>query len=62
MGEFTSGYGLALFSEIGLLISMIAFIAMAVRIWLRRNKDAYESAAALPLDDDMPTTGHEDRP
>jgi cytochrome c oxidase cbb3-type subunit IV len=36
------------------LILLAAFIALTIWVWSRRNQSAFEAAARLPLDDDMP--------
>ncbi len=48
--------GLSRYAEVGLVLFMIAFVAIAVRTcWPGRQREM-DAAARLPLDDDLPGT------
>lgn len=47
-----SGVDLALFSEIGLVISLIVFAMIVLRTFSRRSTREQEEASRLPLEDD----------
>ena len=52
--------GLTLFAEVGLVISLVAFLGVVICTYLRRNRRAQDEAARLPLADDAPLRQHED--
>ncbi len=52
LGDVMGGSGLSLFAEIGLLVAIAAFAAVAASLCLRRNRATYERARRLPLEDD----------
>ena len=57
--DVMSGFGLQLFAELGLVLFGGAFLAIAVTTFLRRNREPFERARFLPLDDEPggPLTG-----
>jgi len=57
--DVMSGFGLQLFAEAGLVLFGAAFLAIAVTTFLRRNREHFERARFLPLEDEpaAPPTG-----
>jgi cbb3-type cytochrome oxidase subunit 3 len=57
--DVMSGFGLHLFAELGLVLFGGAFLAIAVTTFLRRNREPFERARFLPLEDEpgTPPTG-----
>ena len=53
--DVMSGFGLHLFAEAGLVLFGAAFLAIAVTTFLRRNREHFERARLLPLEDDGDT-------
>lgn len=51
--------GLAVFSEAGLILSLIAFLAVAISIFRGRRREAHERARLLPMDDGAPASAKE---
>ena len=58
----TPGSALVLFSELGLVISLIAFTALSIRTFSRRHRADQDRARMLPLEEDRPARRHEDTP
>jgi len=52
LGDIMGGSGLHLFAEVALLLFSGAFVAVGVSMLLRRNRDAFERARHMPLDED----------
>ncbi|MBI2529078.1 MAG: hypothetical protein HYV93_24220 [Candidatus Rokubacteria bacterium] len=52
LADVMGGTGLQLFAEVGLLLSVGAFLAVGVSTFLCRNRDALERARHLPLERD----------
>lgn len=50
--DVMSGFGLYLFAEAGLVLFGAAFLAITVTTFLRRNREHFERASLLPLEDD----------
>lgn len=50
--DVMSGFGLHVFAEAGLVLFGAAFVAIAVTTFLRRNREHFEHASLLPLEDD----------
>ncbi len=50
--DVMSGFGLQLFAELGLVLFGGAFFAIAVTTFLRRNREHFERARFLPLEDE----------
>jgi len=50
--DVMSGFGLHLFAEAGLILFGAAFVAIAVTTFLRRNREHFERARFLPLEDE----------
>ena len=50
--DVMSGFGLQLFAEAGLVLFGAAFLAIAVTTCLRRNREHFERARFLPLEDE----------
>jgi len=50
--DVMSGFGLHLFAEAGLVLFGAAFLAIVVTTFLRRNRERFERARLLPLEDD----------
>ncbi|MBI1728362.1 MAG: cbb3-type cytochrome c oxidase subunit 3 [Candidatus Rokubacteria bacterium] len=57
--DVMSGFGLQIFAETGLVLFGAAFFAIAVTTFLRRNREHFERARFLPLEDEpgSPLTG-----
>jgi len=57
--DVMSGFGLQLFAELGLVLFGGAFVAIVVTTFLRRNRETFERARFLPLEDEpgTPLTG-----
>jgi cbb3-type cytochrome oxidase subunit 3 len=53
--DVMSGFGLHLFAEAGLVLFGAAFLAIVVTTFLRRNREHFERARLLPLEDDAGT-------
>jgi len=49
--DVMSGLGLHLFAEAGLVLFGAAFLAIVVTTFLRRNREHFERARFLPLED-----------
>jgi cbb3-type cytochrome oxidase subunit 3 len=50
--DVMSGFGLHLYAEGGLVLFGAAFLAIAVTTFLRRNREHFERARFLPLEDE----------
>jgi cbb3-type cytochrome oxidase subunit 3 len=50
--DVMSGFGLQLFAETGFVLFGAAFLAIAVTTFLRRNREHFERARFLPLEDE----------
>ena len=50
--DVMSGFGLQVFAEAGLALFGAAFLAIAVTTFLRRNREGFERARFLPLEDE----------
>jgi cbb3-type cytochrome oxidase subunit 3 len=59
--DVMSGFGLQHFAELGLVLFGGAFLAIVVTTFLRRNREHFERARFLPLEDEpgAPLTGGE---
>jgi cbb3-type cytochrome oxidase subunit 3 len=57
--DVMSAFGLHLFAEAGLVLFGAAFLAIGVTTFLRRNREHFERARFLPLEDEpgAPLTG-----
>jgi cbb3-type cytochrome oxidase subunit 3 len=51
LSDIMSNAGLSGYAEIALLLFMIAFAAIAIRIFLPSRKREFDRAGRLPLDD-----------
>jgi cbb3-type cytochrome oxidase subunit 3 len=62
--DVMSGFGLHLFAEAGLVLFGAAFLAIVVTTFLRRNREHFERARFLPLEDEpgAPLAGRESDP
>ena len=54
--DIMSGANLAVYPEIGLLIFLAVFAAIAVRVYRRSRGEEYARWAAMPLDDGAAAT------
>lgn len=54
LSDVVSHAGMARYAEIALIIALISFAAIVVWVFARRNKERYERAKMMPLDDDQP--------
>ena len=54
--DVMSGFGLQLFAEAGLVLFGSAFLAIAVTTFLRRDREHFERARYLPLEDEPGAT------
>jgi len=50
--DVMSGFALQVFPEVGLVLFGAAFLAIAVTLFLRRNRTYFERARFLPLEDE----------
>ena len=50
--DVMSGFGLQLFAEAGLVLFGAAFVAIAAFTFLGRNREHFERARSLPLEDE----------
>ncbi len=57
LSDLMSGSGLTGFAEWGLIVSILAFLAIVVWTFLKRNRAAQEEMRQLPLDDDSAPAG-----
>jgi cbb3-type cytochrome oxidase subunit 3 len=57
--DVMSGFGLHRFAEAGLVLFGVAFLAIVVTTFLRRNREHFERARFLPLEKEpaAPLTG-----
>ena len=57
--DVMSDFGLQIFAEAGLVLFGAAFLAIVVTTFLRRNREHFERARFLPLEDEpgAPPTG-----
>ncbi|MCA9664608.1 MAG: cbb3-type cytochrome c oxidase subunit 3 [Myxococcales bacterium] len=46
--------GLSTYTEIALVIFFVAFVGIVAYTFARRNRDKYDQASHMPLDDDTP--------
>jgi cbb3-type cytochrome oxidase subunit 3 len=51
LSDVMGGARLEMFAEIGLVIFALAFVVVLVTTWHRVNRDAFERARRMPLDD-----------
>ena len=61
MSDIVSGAGLHSWSEMGLIICFITFVALLIWLFVIRRGPTFEEESRLPLDDDLvalPTTSH----
>jgi cbb3-type cytochrome oxidase subunit 3 len=69
LSDLMSGSGMTAFAEWGLVLSILAFLAIVAWTFLKRNRAVQDEMSRLPLDDDSApagrpshrTTRHEDR-
>ncbi len=52
LADVMSGARLEVFAQIGFALIAAAFVVVLVTTFSRRNRDAFERARRLPLDDD----------
>jgi cbb3-type cytochrome oxidase subunit 3 len=52
LADIMGGSGFSLFAEIGLLVALGAFAGVVAGLCRRANRDAFERARHLPLEDD----------
>jgi cbb3-type cytochrome oxidase subunit 3 len=52
LSDAMAAAGLTSWAEVGLIISFITFVGIAVYVFVVRSKASYEDARQLPLDDD----------
>lgn len=53
MSELMSGMNLAAYPTIALVIFLLVFAAIAFRVLFRRDREEFERAARLPLEDSV---------
>lgn len=54
LSDIMSGAGLSGYAQVALIIFFIAFVAIAVWIFLPSRRAAMDAASRLPLDNDTP--------
>ena len=52
LSDVVSHSGLVLYAEVALVIFFLAFLAIAARLWLRRDRSELERMSRMPLDDE----------
>ena len=58
LSDIMSGAGLSGYAQIALIIFFIAFVAIAVWIFMPSRRAALDAASRLPLADDAPMTSN----
>ncbi len=61
LSDVVSGSGLHFWSELGLIVSFITFVALLVWLFVIRRGPVFERESRLPLEDDpvaLPTESH----
>jgi len=53
--------GLAVYAEVALVIFFLVFVGVVVYVFARGNKQRFERARRMPLDDERPGDGPGDR-
>ncbi|HSR15262.1 MAG TPA: CcoQ/FixQ family Cbb3-type cytochrome c oxidase assembly chaperone [Gemmatimonadales bacterium] len=56
LSDIMSNAGLAGYAEIALVLFLVAFLAIAIRIFWPGRKKELDEISRLPLDDDPPVT------
>lgn len=59
LSDIMSNLGLASFAEVGLIIFLAVFIAVAFRVFSKKYQAEYEAASLMPLDDEIVRTPSE---
>ncbi len=54
LADVMSSMGLSLYAEVGMILFLGAFIAVAIQLTRRQNQPDFERARMMPLDDDRP--------
>jgi cbb3-type cytochrome oxidase subunit 3 len=57
LSDIVGNSGLSSYAEIALILFLLAFLLVVVRLLVTRSS-AFDRAARLPLDDDLPTPGN----
>ncbi len=52
LADVMGGSGLSAWAEAGLLLTVAVFAAVTIRAFSRRNRESFERARFLPLEDD----------
>jgi len=56
LSDVVSGAGLAFYAQVALVLFLIAFLVIALRLWLGRDRAEHERMSRMPLaDDERPT-------
>ncbi len=53
LSDVVSGAGLHSWSELGLIVSFITFVALLIWLFVIRRGPTFEEESRLPLDDDL---------
>ncbi len=54
LADVMGGSGLSAWAEAGLLLTFAVFAAVTIRAFSRRNRESFERARLLPLEDEAP--------
>ena len=57
LSDVMGAMGLQMYAEIGLLLAVAAFVIVLATTFWPGNREAFERAGRLPLEDDAPTPG-----
>lgn len=52
LSDVVSHSGLAFYAEVALIAFFLAFMVIAVRLWLHRDREELEHMSRMPLDDE----------
>ena len=53
LSDVVSGAGLHSWSELGLIVSFVTFVALLIWLFIVRRGPTFEEESRLPLDDDL---------
>lgn len=61
LSDIVSRMGATTFAEVALVLFFLVFVGICVYTFLRRNRERYDRARYLPLEDDVPSGPPTDR-
>ncbi len=62
LSDVVSGAGLHSWSELGLIVSFITFVALLIWLFVVRRGPTFEEESRLPLEDDLVALPNENHP